>query len=49
MSAPIWQKNKQASIDKTIMDFMAGEDILLDKQMILYDIQASQAHVKGLC
>ena len=48
MSAPIWQKNKRAIIDKSIMEFMAGEDILLDQQLIAYDIQASKAHVKNL-
>jgi len=48
MSAPIWQKNKQAVIDDVIMDFMAGEDILLDQELIQYDIQASIAHVKNL-
>ncbi len=47
-AAPIWQKNSHASIDETIMDFMAGEDIILDQQIIQYDIQASKAHVKGL-
>lgn len=30
------------------MDFMAGEDIILDQQLIGYDIIASKAHVKGL-
>ena len=30
------------------MNFMAGEDILLDQQLIGYDIVASKAHVKGL-
>lgn len=48
MTAPIWQKNSKAAIDQTIMDFMAGEDIILDRQIIKYDIQASKAHVKGL-
>jgi len=48
MSAPIWQKNSKATIDKSIMAFMAGEDIILDQQLIGYDIQASQAHVKNL-
>ena len=48
MSAPIWQKSSKATIDKTIMEFMAGEDIVLDQQLIAYDIQSSQAHVKGL-
>ncbi len=48
MSAPIWQKNSKAKVDQTIMDFMAGEDIILDQQLIEYDIKASSAHVKGL-
>ena len=40
MSSPIWQKNKTAVIDDMIMDYMAGEDIILDRQLIQYDIQA---------
>ena len=48
MSAPIWQKNKTAVIDDMIMDFMAGEDIILDRELIQYDIQASIAHVENL-
>lgn len=48
MSAPIWQKNFDAAIDKSIMDYMAGEDIILDQQLIVYDVQASMAHVQGL-
>lgn len=48
MSAPIWQKNAQATVDQNIMDYMAGEDIILDRQLIGYDIKASIAHVKGL-
>ena len=48
MSKPIWQKNKTAVIDDVIMDFMAGEDILLDRELIQYDIQASIAHVENL-
>ncbi|TQV71467.1 argininosuccinate lyase [Aliikangiella marina] len=48
MTAPIWQKQSQASVDNEIMNYMAGEDILLDNQIFLFDIQASKAHVKGL-
>lgn len=47
-AAPIWQKNSQSTIDDTIMDYMAGEDIILDRQLIQYDIVASKAHVEGL-
>jgi len=48
MSAPIWQKNSTATVDETIMEFMAGEDVILDQQLIGFDIQASKAHVKNL-
>ncbi|MFT5162340.1 MAG: argininosuccinate lyase [Alteromonadaceae bacterium] len=47
-AAPIWQKSAKSTIDDTIMDFMAGDDVILDQQLIKYDIQASKAHVKGL-
>ncbi|MGV6851575.1 MAG: argininosuccinate lyase [bacterium] len=47
MSKPIWNKTG-VDIDQEIMRFMAGEDILLDNYMMVYDIQASKAHVKGL-
>ena len=30
------------------MEYMAGEDVLLDRELIQYDIIASKAHVKGL-
>ncbi|MET1253559.1 argininosuccinate lyase [Aliikangiella maris] len=48
MPAPIWQKKSQATIDETMMEFMAGEDIILDAELVAYDIQASKAHVKNL-
>src|SRR4029079_4736284 len=28
--------------------FLAGDDVLLDREIFLYDIQASKAHVEGL-
>lgn len=43
----IWQKGA-VDVDERIMRFMAGEDVILDRQLFLYDIQASKAHVKGL-
>ncbi len=48
MTSPIWQKKQQASIDQNIMAYMAGEDVLLDAEIFLYDIEASKAHVSGL-
>ena len=47
MTQPLWQKSS-TSINQTMMDFMAGEDIVLDQQLIGYDITASKAHVLGL-
>lgn len=49
MKDPIWKKtdnNDQA--DPAIMAFLAGEDVVLDKQLLLFDIKASAAHVGGL-
>ena len=43
----LWRKN-QAEVDQDIMDFMAGEDVVLDGQLFSYDLQATAAHVKGL-
>ena len=48
MTQPIWNKGS-SDIDQEIMSFMAGEDIILDRHMMLFDIQASKAHVAGLC
>jgi len=45
----IWKKDgKGESADSTIMAFLAGEDVTLDKELLLFDIQASAAHVRGL-
>ena len=45
----IWKKDgKGESADPAIMAFLAGEDVELDRQLLLFDIQASAAHVKGL-
>jgi len=45
----IWKKEgKGDSADPAIMAFLAGEDVELDKELLLFDIQASAAHLKGL-
>ena len=45
----IWKKDgKCESADPEIMAFLAGEDVELDKELLLFDIEASAAHVKGL-
>jgi argininosuccinate lyase len=45
----IWKKQgKGDSADPAIMAFLAGEDVVLDKELLLFDIKASGAHVRGL-
>lgn len=49
MKDPIWKKTDSTEeADPAIMAFLAGEDVELDKQLLLFDIQASAAHVGGL-
>ncbi len=47
MSTPLWQKDG-IRIDAAIMAFLAGSDVLLDREFIRHDIRASQAHAEGL-
>ena len=45
----IWKKQgKDETTDPAIMDFLAGEDVQLDKELLLFDIKASIAHARGL-
>lgn len=49
-SAPaglLWQKEGVA-VDARIQAFLAGEDVVLDRQLLPYDIRASRAHAEGL-
>ena len=48
MSKYLWQSDADAQIDQTIMEFMAGEDIVLDRELFPFDIRATAAHVRGL-
>ncbi|HEX7370402.1 MAG TPA: argininosuccinate lyase [Rhodanobacteraceae bacterium] len=47
MANPLWQKS-DSKIDAKIMHFLAGDDVLLDREFFLHDIAASKAHVEGL-
>lgn len=47
MSGLLWQKDG-VETDARIMRFLAGEDIVLDRELFLFDIAASKAHVEGL-
>jgi argininosuccinate lyase len=45
----IWKKEgKGETADPSVMAFLAGEDVELDKELLLFDITASAAHVRGL-
>jgi len=45
----IWKKDgKGETADPAIMAFLAGEDVELDRELLLFDIEASAAHIKGL-
>ncbi|MBC6941602.1 MAG: argininosuccinate lyase [Xanthomonadales bacterium] len=47
MSELLWQK-AGVRTDERIMRFLAGDDVLLDREFFLHDIAASKAHVEGL-
>lgn len=47
MSGLLWQK-PGVKVDARIQDFLAGEDVILDREFIRFDIQASRAHAQGL-
>ena len=47
MADLLWQKDG-VRVDARIMQFLAGDDVLLDREFLLHDITASKAHVEGL-
>jgi len=47
MNQPLWQKS-DSKVDQRIMHFLAGDDVLLDREFFLHDVTASKAHVEGL-
>ncbi|MFY2764585.1 argininosuccinate lyase [Arenimonas sp. MALMAid1274] len=47
MSDLLWQK-PGVEVDARIQAFLAGDDVLLDREFIGHDIQASRAHARGL-
>jgi argininosuccinate lyase len=45
----MWKKTAATQgPDEQVMAFLAGEDVLLDAELIGFDIKASQAHAEGL-
>lgn len=47
MSDLLWQK-PGVKVDADIQAFLAGDDVLLDREFFLHDIRASKAHAEGL-
>ncbi len=47
MSNLLWQKPGVA-VDEKIQRFLAGDDVILDREFFLHDIAASTAHAEGL-
>jgi len=52
MSKFLWQDKAESepglSANSALMEFMAGEDVVLDRVLFPYDIRATAAHVHGL-
>lgn len=47
MTNLLWQKPGVA-VDAKIQSFLAGDDVILDREFFLHDIAASKAHAQGL-
>ena len=47
MADLLWQKPGVA-VDVQIQSFLAGDDVILDREFFLHDIAASAAHAQGL-
>jgi argininosuccinate lyase len=47
MSSLLWQKDGVA-VDPRVMRFLAGDDVVLDREFFEHDITASKVHVEGL-
>ncbi len=47
MSDLLWQK-PGVTVDARIQKFLAGDDVVLDREFFLHDIAASKAHAQGL-
>ena len=45
----LWKKSGgNGGPDEQIMQFLAGEDVLLDRELLIFDMQATAAHAGGL-
>jgi len=44
----IWKKDSTGKVDERVMRFLAGDDVVLDRELLPFDIRASKAHARGL-
>lgn len=44
----LWSGEDGNNIHQDLMDFMAGNDIKLDRHLFVFDIEATKVHVQGL-
>jgi argininosuccinate lyase len=47
MTTLLWNKSG-VQTDAAVMSFLAGDDVVLDRELLPFDIQASAAHARGL-
>lgn len=48
MTDYIWKKDSTGEVDERVMRFLAGQDVVLDRELLPFDIRASKAHARGL-
>ena len=48
MAEFLWQSKEAGELDAAILEFLAGDDVELDRELFVHDIQATRAHVRGL-
>ncbi|MEO0422214.1 MAG: argininosuccinate lyase [Pseudomonadota bacterium] len=44
----LWAKQHTGEVDAALMAFMAGDDIILDRELFVHDIEASRVHAAAL-
>jgi len=44
----IWKTEKEKKLNPVILDYISGEDIELDENLVLYDIKVNKSHAKML-
>ena len=48
MSDYLWKKQGGEGPDEAVMRFLSGEDVVLDRELMPYDLRTSIAHARGL-